>query len=256
MHHGEVMPTTFCVGVFVIKNKMVLSVSYVGLAGELLKEINRLAAQQSVIVPIRSDHFTPYYINAALQKIIDYSYGKYLQRSRTWRNINPIIYESVRDNAAFLNLDIAYAERVNYYENEINYFWSKNVGEPLSYRVLEDDLLAEIHLQCPYLLIDETIEKFVINTIDTLVEVFIPEYFVKQGSSYSLIHQFKDNYLEVYKNLRHQHFMVVINEPMSRYIHLLAERELEMSYGIKAPEYYGTLDVNNGSCYQDYAIYG
>lgn len=239
-----------------IKNKMVLSVSYIGLERELLNEITRLASQLTSVIPIRTDNFTTYYVNIALQKIIDYGYGKFLYRSRAWRNIDPVIYEAIRDNAKFLDIDIAYADRINYYENETHYFWSKDIGEPLSHCTLEDDLLAEIHHQCPYLFIDKYVEEFVIETIYSLVEVFIPEYFLKQGSSYSLLNQFQDHYLEVYKNQRHGHFIIVINKYMTNYIQLLAERELEMDHRVTTPRYYGSVQQTDTNTYQDYAAYG
>lgn len=212
-------------------NKQILSVNYAGLKEEILKEVNRLSCNQAEGLGMYFHQFTHRFGTHFVQSLIDYSFGKMVFETRTWKNIDPIIFQSVMENSQFLAInDNMYSDKVSYFENEKYFDYSTNNGNTINQTHLENEFLAEIVTAFPYVLVDARAAQFVKNAIAHLSTVVIARSFNQNTSAQILLNQFQGNYVEIYFNkMRPDCYTVLLNRDMYHYINLVANKEQEFT---------------------------
>ncbi len=211
-------------------SKQIISIGYNDLKYSILEEIRQRLSNTTTGLSLHIPQFSMRFVNCTLQKLIDSSFSKMVFNSRSWRNIDPIIFETVMDNGHFLNINnTAYTNNLKYFETEKVYFWTSCIPEKTNKQMLEDEFLAELVEQFPYIVFGPEIEAFVEITIDHLIDNYIFNWFTNMHDSDLLFNQFADSYVEIFVNKLQQGYIVVVNKTMKEYIMLVAQKEAELS---------------------------
>lgn len=229
--------------------KNAIAVNLTGFRPLLINEINRLLANPTqglgIYLPNSSERFQSVF----LTEVINLSLMRATFYSRTWKNIDAIIFQSIIDNSIFLNIEgNMYATKLPYFET-VKQFHHIN-----KYEILEDILLSEIISCFPYVSFDAN-ERIKIQTIvEHLVNTFVYEFILNNPDVQLLINHFKDNYVEIFINkIQQDSFTILIHREMMHYIKMLADKEEEIQMSAQV---YKNVTWGNPVIYNENSVFG
>lgn len=208
-------------------NKSAVAINLFGTRQAIVNEINKLFADPINGFGLQFTSNTERYQNIFLPELINFSLMRVVYYSRSWKNIDPIIFQSIIENSFFLNIEgNMFAIKLPYYESLKQF---SNIVNNVNYEKLEDMLLAEFLICFPYIYITDA-EKIKIQTIiEHLVNTFIYEIIFNNSDAQILLNHFRDNYVEIFINkMSLDSYTVLIHREMNHYIQILAQKEEEM----------------------------
>lgn len=207
--------------------KTAISINLFGIRQAISAEINKQFANVENGFGLYFNSNTERFTNVFLPELINFSLMRAVYYSRSWKNIDPIIFQCIMENSLFLNIEgNMFATKLQYFENVKQF---SNICNNVNYEKLEDMLLAEFVTFFPYVYITSNERNKIQLIIEHIVNTFVYNIILNNADAQVLLTHFRDNYVELFINkMQFDSYTILIHREMNHYIQMLAQKEEEM----------------------------